>query len=249
MSLTILITSNSANNRPIRHDTHTTPARHARRQLAATNTPHKTTFRFPHHAARIHVLKPHAPRLTHHSATRHMRKQHVPRVLNQNRATHTHVITKRAPTSRHSPQVPKRLAADKTTHKTHRHTRISGRTHQGRTIRNSHRPHTHQRIIPRNPTPITNRSRKTSVRRNNRRRLAGNPSGEPATLSGLLLSKPPLTLLHRRKMRNRRTIRTHQPAPARLRATPHHTARRLTPHANMKTSHSKTSHTPHNTKR
>ena len=34
MSLTILIASNSANNRPIRHDTHTTPARHARRHLA-----------------------------------------------------------------------------------------------------------------------------------------------------------------------------------------------------------------------
>ena len=109
MSLTILITSNSANNRPIRHDTHTTAARNAVIQLAAPNTPDKTVLRFPHHAASIHTLKPHAPRLTHQSAISHMLEQHVTRVLHHAQSLHIHVITKRAPTHRNTPHVPKRL--------------------------------------------------------------------------------------------------------------------------------------------
>lgn len=100
MSLAILIASNEAHRATVRHNAHATAARHTRRHLAATNTPNKTTFRFPHHASRVHALKPHAPRLAHRSATSHVSERHAPRILHHRQATHTHVITKRAATNK-----------------------------------------------------------------------------------------------------------------------------------------------------
>lgn len=100
MSLAILIASNEAHRATVRHNAHATAARHTRRHLAATNTPNKTMFRFPHHASRVHALKPHAPRLAHRSATSHVSERHAPRILHHRQATHTHVITKRAATNK-----------------------------------------------------------------------------------------------------------------------------------------------------
>ena len=114
------------------------------------------------------------------------------------------------------------------------HARISRRTNNQRAIRHTHRPHTRSRIIPRNTTPITNKTGRTLTR-------SGRAS-EPATLRGLLLSKKRLTLRQRREVRRRLTVRPSQPTPARLRTTPHHPASGLTPHAHMKTSHQKNSH-------
>ena len=228
MSLTILITSNTPHRATVRHNTHTTATRHARRHLAAPNTPNKTVFRFPHHATRIHMLKPHAPRLTHQSTISHMRKQHVTSILHHARALHAHIITKRAPTNGNTPVIPKPLGPNKATHQARRRTRISRRTHNQRSIRHTHRPHTRPRIIPRNTATITNHAGNS---------ISRSGTSEPATLRGLLLSKKRLTLRQRREVRRWLTVRTSQPAPARLRTTPHHAARSLTPHTNMKTSH------------
>ena len=222
MSLTILITSNSANNRPIRHDTHTTAARNAVIQLAAPNTPNKTVFRFPHHAARIHALKPAPARLAHQSTTSHVSERHITRGLHHSHATHIHIIAERTPMHGHKPQVTQRLRTHKTAHQTRTHARLGGRPNNIDIVRRAHRPHSHAHIIPRDTTTITNRSRRTS---------------EPATRRSITLSEESLALRHRREMRDRSTIGTHQPAPARLRTTPNHAARSIAPHANMKTSH------------
>lgn len=100
MSPAILITSNEPHRATIRHNAHTTAARHTKRHLAATNTPNKTIFRFPHHASRAHALKPHAPRLAHHSTTSHVSERHTPRTLHHRQATHTHITTKHAATNK-----------------------------------------------------------------------------------------------------------------------------------------------------
>lgn len=87
MSLAILIASNTPHRAAVRHNAHATAARHTRRHLAATNAPNKTMFRFPHHAARVHALKPAPMRLTHRSATSHMLEQHVTSILHHAQAT------------------------------------------------------------------------------------------------------------------------------------------------------------------
>ena len=236
MSAPKLITGNATHRATVRHNAHTTAARHARRHLAATNTPNKTVFRFPHHATRIHMLKPHAPRLTHQSTISHMRKQHVTGILHHTQSLHIHIITKRAPTNGNTPVIPKPLGPNQATHETRRRTRISRRTHNQRAIRRTHRPHARARIIPLDRATITNHAGNSATR-------SGRTS-EPATLRGLLLSEESLTLRQRPEMRCQLTIGTHKPAPARLRTTPRHAASSLTPNANMKTSHNQP-HSPH----
>lgn len=78
MSLAILITSNTPHRAAARHNAHAT---------AATNAPNKTMLRFPHHAARVHALKPAPMRLTHRSTTSHMLEQHVTSILHHAQAT------------------------------------------------------------------------------------------------------------------------------------------------------------------
>ena len=189
------------------------------------------------------MLKPHTPRLTHQSTISHMLEQHVTSILHHARALHAHVITKRAPTRRHTPVIPKPLGPNQATHQARRNARISRRTHNQRAIRHTHRPHTRPRIIPLDRPAITNRTGNSATRSSRR-------CGEPATLSGLTLSEESLTLRHRPEMRRQLTIRTHKPTRPRLRTTPHNPTSSLTPNANMKTSHQKTSRSPqHNTKR
>ena len=235
MSAPVLVASHEAHRATVRHNAHTTATRRARRHLAATHATDKTVFRFPHATSRVHVLHATITRLTHQSTVSDMLEQHALRVLHDAQSLHIHIITKRAPTNRHTPVIPKPLGPNQATHQARRRTRINRRTHNQHTVRRTHRPHTRPRIIPRNTATITNRSGRTRASRSDR-------TSEPATRRSVTLSEESLTLRHRPEMRRQLTIRTHKPTRPRLRTTPHHAASSITPHANMKTSHSKTSH-------